>query len=235
MTGLKLSRFGLVPSITALLVWAACLVSPHAAVAAIPDPPETITEDDIIAGTMDIDFGTRTNLDTTGDLKKGSAALGAKDKYKLNFKVARTTQFTGDITRQPNLYTSTLARKKQDALLGFNIDLIVINPKDPKQSKAVGKWVGTVPIDTTSGAYDLAGGKAKESPLRIDVSAVGKAEAFRENFDGRLVGKAEKKDSLAQYTYKRVIGDKTVQVVVKKSDPMRFGGDLPAHGGQRTA
>lgn len=225
----RLTRLGLVPSITALLVSAACLVTPRAAVAAI-DPPETITEDDIIGGTMDIDFGTRTNLDTSGDLKKGSAAIGAKDKYKLNFKVAKTTQFTGEITRQPNLYTGTLSRKKQDALLGFNIDLTVINPKDAKQSKVVGKWVGTVPIDTKTGAYDLAGGKAKESPLRIDVSAVGKAEAFRENFDGRLIGKAEKKDNLAQYTYKRVVGEKTVQVVVKKSDPMRFENLVLAKG-----
>ena len=39
---------------------------------------------------------------------------------------------------------------------------------------------------------------------------------------GRLVGKAEKKENLAQYSFKRVVGNKTVQVTVKKSDPMRF-------------
>ncbi len=183
---------------------------------------EPVTEDGVIAGTMDITFNTRTNLDTTGDLKAGSAAAGAKDVYKLDLRVAQTTRFFGEITRQPNLFTSTLGRKKQDAQLGFNVNLQVLNPKDLKQSRDVGKWVGTVPIDTASGAFDLAGGVAQQSPLRIAIDTVGKQSGFTENFSGRLVGKAEKKESLASYTFKRVVGDKTVQVVVKKSDPMRF-------------
>jgi hypothetical protein len=45
---------------------------------------EPITEDDIISGTMNIDFRTRTNLDSSGDLKKGSPAIGAQDKYNFN-------------------------------------------------------------------------------------------------------------------------------------------------------
>ena len=49
-------------------------------VMAAADAPtsHTLTEDNVIAGTMDIDFGTRTNLDTSGDLKDGSAAVGAR-------------------------------------------------------------------------------------------------------------------------------------------------------------
>ncbi len=183
---------------------------------------EPMTQDGVIAGTMDITFNTRTNTDTSGDLREGSAAAGAKDVYKLDLRVAQTTRFFGEITRQPNLFSKTLGRKKQDANLGFNINLQVLNPKDMKQSRDVGKWVGTVPIDTASGAFDLAGGVAQQSPLRIAVDTVGKQTGFTENFSGRLVGKAEKKENLAQYTFKRVIGTKTVQVVVKKSDPMRF-------------
>ena len=52
---------------------------------------EPETKDDIIAGTMNIDFGTRTNIDTSGDLKKGSPAMGAADKYSINLNVAETT------------------------------------------------------------------------------------------------------------------------------------------------
>ncbi|MBL8763875.1 MAG: hypothetical protein JNM07_06370 [Phycisphaerae bacterium] len=184
--------------------------------------PQPVTEPNFIAGTMDIDFATRSNLDASGDLKDGSPALGAKDTYKFALSVGKTTEFAGSVQRQPNLYTKMLQRRKQDALLTYSIDLSVLNPKDLKQKKVVGKWVGTVPIDTTTGAYDLAGGKAKESPLRISVDAVGTAKAFQDLFQGRLMGKAEKKENLAAYTYKRVIGDRTVQVVVKKSDPMRF-------------
>jgi hypothetical protein len=190
--------------------------------AAAQSGPEQITEDNVIAGNMDITFGTRTNLDTTGDLKAGSPAIGAKDEYKFSLGVAKTTDFTGTISRQPNLFTKNLGRRKQDALLTYSIDLGVLNPRDLKQKKVVGKWVGTVPIDTASGHFDLAGGRAKESPLRIAVDAMGSVQGFQDYFSGRLVGKAEKKDNLAQYTFKRVVGNKTVQVVVKKSDPMRF-------------
>ncbi|MGH7215177.1 MAG: hypothetical protein ACREIT_10485 [Tepidisphaeraceae bacterium] len=182
----------------------------------------TVTEDDIIAGTMDIDFKTRTNLDTSGDFKEGSPALGVQDLYKFSLRVAKTTEFSGQITRQPNLYTKMLQRSKQSAALGFNIDLGLLNPKDMKQKKTVGKWVGMVPIDAKSGAFDLAGGRADERPLRIAVDAVGRASAFTDHFGGKLVGKAEKKDNLASYTYKRLVGGKEVAITVKKSDPMKF-------------
>ncbi len=200
---------------------ATVLVAPGAAIARQADAP-TLTEENVISGTMDIDFRTRTQLDTTGDLKKGSAALGAKDLYKFDLTVAKTTRFTGEITRQPNLYSATLARKKQEANLWYSIDLAVLNPKDLKQSRVVGKWVGTMPVDTASGAFDLAGGAKSESPLRIAVDAVGAAKAFTDNFAGRMMGKAEKKENLAEYTFKRLVGNKTVTMTVKKSDPMRF-------------
>lgn len=186
------------------------------------DSPPTLTEPNVIAGTMEITFETRTKLDTTGDLKKGSPALGAKDTYKLDVQVPKTTEYSGTIQRQPKLFSSVLGRTKQDAELTYAVDLTFINPNDPKQKRTVGKWVGTVPMDPTSGAYDLGGGKAKESPLRIAVDAVGRSQAFQEPFAGRLIGKAEKKESLGSSVYKRVIGKRTVEVKVLKSDPMRF-------------
>jgi hypothetical protein len=192
--------------------------------------PAQITEEKVISGTMDIEFGTRTNLDTSGDLKDGSPAIGAKDTYRFDLTVAKTTQFTGTIHRQPNLYTRTLARRKQDALLTYSADLAVLKPDDPKQKKVIGKWVGTVPIDTATGAYDLGGGRNGESKLRIAVDTVGRMTGFTDLFGGKLVGKAEKKDNLAQYTFKRIIGDKTVQIVVKKSDPMSFQNIVLAKG-----
>ena len=191
---------------------------------------EPVTADNVITGTMDIDFQTRTKLDNSGDLRPGSAAVGAKDIYKFSLRVAETTDFTGEITRQPNLYTKTLQRRKQDAALEFSVDLGVLNPRDLKQKKVVGKWVGLVPIDVSSGAFDLSGGAAKERALRIAVDAVGKAAAFQDPFAGRLVGKAEKKDTLAEYTFKRLVGNREVKVVVKNSDPMRFENIVLAKG-----
>jgi hypothetical protein len=192
------------------------------AAAPIAVAQEQITEDAVIAGTMSITFNTHTSKDTTGDLVAGSPAIGVKDLYKFDLTVAKTTNFSGEITRQPNLFTSTLRRRKQDAELAYAIDLAVMNPRDLKQRRVVGKWVGRIPIDQASGAFDLAGGSAKDSPLRIAVDTVGRAQGFEERFGGRLVGKAEKKDGLAGYTYKRLVGGKEVSFVVKRSDPMRF-------------
>ncbi len=183
---------------------------------------DTVTKDDVISGTMDITFDTRTKKDSGGSLAEGSAALGAKDRYAFKLAVVDTLEFAGAITRQPTLYSKLIRQRKQSANLGYDVSLIVRNPSDLKQSRTVGKWVGTVPIDEASGKFDLAGGKAQDSSLRIDVDAIGKASAFKSYFSGYLVGKAEKKDNLAEYTYKRLVGGKTVEYKVTKSDPMRF-------------
>ena len=176
-----------------------------------------------ITGTMDIEYGTRIQIDQSGSLKPNSPMLGAKDKYFTNITVNRTVNFAGEVDRQPNVYTSTLGRKKQNAQLYYNLVINVINPSNPAQHRSIGKWVGTVPIDPQSGAYALAGGSSQESPLRFDVDSVGSVQAFKDPFNGVLAGKAEKKESLAAYTFKRILPNgQTAQVVVKKSDPMRF-------------
>ena len=193
-------------------------------------PAETITEENVVNGTMNISFKTRTTPDTSGDFVEGSPQLGVQDIYELNLSVAKTAEFAGKIVRQPNIYTKTMRKVKQGAALGFDITCSVLNPRDMKQKKAVGKWVGVVPIDTASGAYDLSAGSKEERPLRFAIDAVGKASAFTDAFAGRLVGKAEKKDNLAEYTFKRLVGNRTVEIKVKKSDPMRFDGVELAKG-----
>jgi len=190
-----------------------------------------LTQPNVIVGTMSIDFKTRTDLDNSGDFKPGSPKPGVKDEYKLEgLKVADTTEFNGTITRQPNVFTKTLQRPKQPAQIAFDVPMTVYNPNDMKQSRVVGKWVGTVPVDTASGAYDLAAGRNLQSPLRMAVDAMGSAPAFTDPFAGRLVGKAEKKEGLAAYTFKRVVGKKTVEIKVAKADPMRFDSIVLAKG-----
>lgn len=184
--------------------------------------PNILTKDDVIAGTMQIEFKTRTQLDTSGKLKEGSAQPNVADAYKLDLSVADTINFVGDIQRFPKLYSKILGRNQQDAKLFYNVTLNVLNPRDLKQKKTVGKWVGTVPVDPATGAYDLSGGGAQESALRVDVDAVGRAQAFKDNFGGKLIGKSEKKENLGSSLYKRVVGNKTVEVKVTKSDPMTF-------------
>jgi hypothetical protein len=185
--------------------------------------PSLLTQEDVVAGNMDIQFNTRTSQDSSGDLVEGSPAMGASDNYQFTLSVAQTTEFSGTVTRQPNLYTKLLRRRKQGAALGFNVNLAVKNPRDLKQKKAIGKLVGGIPVDEKSGAYLLDGGGVQGvSPLRIVVDTAGTQQGFTDNFGGRILGKAEKKDNLAGYTYKRLVGSKEVEFTVKKVDPMKF-------------
>ncbi len=192
--------------------------------------PATLTEEGVITGTMNIDFATRTNPDTSGDLKKGSSALGVKDTYKFALNVAKTTEFSGEITRTPKLYSSMIGRTKQDGLLYYNANISVLNPKDVTQKKAVGKWVGVVPLDAATGTYDLAGGRANQSELRISIDAIGQAQSFADPFAGKFVGKAEKKESLTSKIYERVVNGKKTTIKVNRSDPMKFQGVELAKG-----
>jgi hypothetical protein len=163
---------------------------------------EPITKDDVIVGTMDIQFNTRTGTDTSGTLAEGSPVLGSKDIYSFKIDVVETLGFQGKITRQPNLFSKIIGSKKQNAQLWYDVSLIVRMPSDLKVQKTVGKWVGTT----------------------------GNVAAFKEMFTGYLVGKAEKKENLLEQTYKRVVGNKTYEIKLKKSDPMRFENVVLAKG-----
>lgn len=190
-----------------------------------------VTEEGVVKGTMDIDFKTRTQLDTTGKLKEGSSALGAKDTYTFKITVAGTTEYVGKIERQPQLLSSIILQEKQPAQLNFNVDLAVRNPKNPDERKVVGKWAGTAPVDVKTGVYSLTG--TADSPVRFQINAIGAQPAFTDKFGGKLVGKSKADDSLASYTYKRLIGDKTVEFKVTKVDPMKFA-DLELAKGPST-
>src|SRR5262245_17640675 len=87
----------------------------------LPGQEATLTEQGVIAGTMEIDFKSRKELDTAGTYTEGSSALGAKDTYTLKLTVAKTTEFSGKITRQPDLFTKIIRSQKQKAELGFDI------------------------------------------------------------------------------------------------------------------
>ena len=64
-------------SLMTLVAGMFCSVSPMFTTVTRADD-NTVTTKDAIAGTMNITFNTRTNLDSSGDLKEGSAALGAR-------------------------------------------------------------------------------------------------------------------------------------------------------------
>ncbi|MEW6236839.1 MAG: hypothetical protein AB1656_15755 [Candidatus Omnitrophota bacterium] len=188
-----------------------------------------VTEEGIIAGEMNIEFQTRTSRDLTGKLAEGSPAENTKDKYEFALNVAKTTEFSGSITRQPRLFSKMLGREKQPAELQYDVTLSVRNPSNLDQKRSVGKWVGLVPVDD-KGVYRLDGGSAKGSPLRMAIDSIGSAQGFTENFGGQLAGKTSEKKGLVPYTFSRLIAGKKVDIQVKNSDPMRFENIVLAAG-----
>jgi hypothetical protein len=172
--------------------------------------PEKVSQQNAIAGTMDIDFKSRKNLD-----EKGKPAKGAADQYSLAINVAQTTEFKGTTQRLPLI--PGLLGPAQKGQLNYSIDLSVLNPANLSQKRTVGKWVGTVPI-SANGEYNVEG--ASDSPHRIAVDAIGKAAAFTDKFGGKLFGKSRKPASAV--TYIRKLAGKEVKVEVKNTDPMRF-------------
>jgi hypothetical protein len=194
----------------------------------------TLTESGVISGTMDIKFNTRTQLDKSSKLEKGSAKLGVKDEYIVNLNVGNTTEFTGTIQRQPELKVKLVGMEAQAGALLYDINLSVLNPRNLSQKKTVGKWVGGVPMDGETNVLDLSGGEDVANRLRMAVDTVGAAQGFTSNFSGKLVGQQAKgddwKDKVVAFTFERVIGKKKVKIEAKQTDPVKFDNVVLAKG-----
>jgi hypothetical protein len=154
--------------------------------------PEKVSLQNAIAGTMDIDFKSRKNLD-----EKGKPQKGAADQYNVALNVATTTEFKGTIQRLPSI--AGLIGQTQKGQLNYSVDLSVLNPANLSQKRTVGKWVGTVPI-ATNGEYNIEG--TADSAHRIAVDAIGKAAAFTDKFGGKLIGKGKKPANAVTYIRK---------------------------------
>jgi hypothetical protein len=193
----------------------ALLLSPQPTLA---DEPEKLNLPKAISGTMDIDYSSRKNTDD-----KGKPKAGTKDTYTMALTVAGTTEFAGKIVRLPNLTKWGGYKAVQEAGLGFEVNVAVINPANPAQKKTVGVFVGNVALGT-DGKYDPSG-------VRMAINQVGKARAFESKARGAYYGKTGKQATTGDkaLSFVRNIGGKVVKIESKGNDPLRFEGlVLPA-------
>jgi hypothetical protein len=210
-----------------LLAAAAALFLAAGPVLAADDYSAPATQKDAIKGTMQIDFGTRTNLAADGK----SPAPGATDAYKTDVEVMNSVIFQGAITRQPWLPTKILGRTAQDGFLQYDLALILRNPKNPSQTVTLGKWAGAMSLDG-SGKYSLAQAPEGKGALRIATDAVGKIPGFTSNFGGEMQGRvpeqagiwglADRASKKINKSYVRLVGGKLIKQVVNGADPMEF-------------
>ena len=176
-----------------------------------------------VKGTIDIKFNSRA---TTPPAKK------VVDVYTMQVNVANSALFQGTITDQPQLIEGWVSKAvTQPRVLKYDINCDVVNPKNPAQTKNVGRMFGTVPI-SSDGVYQYDKGT-----LEVAILPMGNAGGFSSKFGGTAEGKplarpANWMDTLSRQTVNitRSVNGKTTTVVLKKYDKMEFKQHVVAAG-----
>lgn len=176
-----------------------------------------------IKGTIDIKYPTR---------QLPAPTKGVKDIYKLNVNVANSVLFVGQITDQPQIIEGMFSRAvTQPRLLNYDIACDVINPRNPAQTKNVGRMFGLVPI-SPEGIYQYDKGT-----LEISVLPMGNAGGFTSKFGGVAQGKPLARPANWMETLKREtinitrsVNGKAMTVVLKKYDKMEYRQHILAAG-----
>ncbi len=166
-----------------------------------PVPQLTIT------GTENIAYHTR-----SGDLKAGET-----DVYTLNVNIANSAIFRGTIEQLP--YISNTLSADQQGKVSYDVDLDVCNPRNPAQTRNVGKMIGYVQVDKTN-VYHYDDGAG----VKIVVFPIGAAKGFESRFAGLSIGKPPATSGLAKIKQDavRLVSSKGGAIVLTKYDKMTF-------------
>lgn len=177
-----------------------------------------------IKGELGIKFNTRTSTESDGAPKEGST-----DKYTLSVNVSNSVLFRGTIVHTP--YIHKVVSSSQLAKLEYTVECDVVNPKNPSQTRNVGRLFGIVPVDEKN-AYRFADGS-----LKIAVFPVGTAKGFESSFKGVALGKPPsssegflsklKKEALS---VSKTVNGKNVAISVTKYDKMEYQTHVLAAG-----
>lgn len=167
-----------------------------------------------IKGDMAIKFNTHSE----------AIAPGVKDVYTLNLNVANSAIFHGKIEDTPQIIDGWVSKSvTQPRSLNYDIACDVVNPKNPMQTKNVGRMYGRVPI-SSDGTYNYDNGS-----LVVDILPMGNAGGFTSKFTGVAAGKplvrpANWLDTLQNVpvSITRQINGKVSTIQLKKYDKMDF-------------
>ena len=177
-----------------------------------------------IKGTMNINFNTHQNPPGT---------KGIQDVYNININVANSALFRGKMTDRPQIIEGTFGfnpKVVQPRSLKYDIDCDVINPKNPSQTKNIGRMYGMVPI-SSDGVYNY-----DRSSLVVDILPIGNAGGFTSRFSGFAAGKplvrpANWTDTIREtVNINRLVNGKPMTVSLKRYDKMDFRTVVVAEG-----
>jgi hypothetical protein len=170
-----------------------------------------------VSGKMDIDFQTRVQTDDAG-----SPLPGVKNIYTIDIMVTDLLNFQGKVEELPGIYSAGLGTEKQAAQINYNLLASIVNPANKLQKKAVGKFVGGVPIDK-KGVYQYGRGT-----FRMAIDSSGAAAGFESKFSGTAAGRPPKTGSFVEkvkkeaLTLSKQVKGKTVKIVVTDYDKMVY-------------
>lgn len=180
---------------------------------ALAQTPTNLT----VKGTIGINFNSRTTK-------------GALDVYTISVNVANSALFQGTITDRPQLIDGWVTKKvTQSRQLTYDINTDVVNPKNPAQTKNVGKMIGVVPIDS-DGVYQYDKGT-----LEVSILPMGSAGGFTSKFGGVAAGKPLVRppnfwQSVTPTSVNRLINGKPTTFLLKRYDRMEFKNHVLAAG-----
>lgn len=183
------------------------LAAQTAPVAKAPSPFEAVPSLPV-TGSLNIVYRTRS----------GGKTVGTTDTYTVNLNVANSAVFKGTIEHLPFI-DSTLGVGGQNGRLTFDVDLDVCNPKNPIQTRNVGKLTGSTVIDKQN-VYRYSDGNG----VKVIVFPIGAAKGFESRFNGLTYGKPPAASGFAKIKQEavRLTSSKGGAVILTKYDKMSF-------------
>jgi hypothetical protein len=183
------------------------------------EPP--ITQENFIKGSLIVNWDTRLPQNRDGDYPKADIT----DNFVYDVTVG-TTFYKGAVKCKPYIFSKHLGRVIQVGDCTYEVNVGVINPANPTQTKTVGKLVGNYAIDQ-NGQVNLT-----ETPVRMEVQTIGQAKGFTSKYGGVFMGKPPKAETTITKlraeavkktaTVTRMVGDKTISVKLANVDPVAF-------------
>lgn len=160
-----------------------------------------------ITGSLSIDYKTR----------RAPGKEGVSDLYTLAINVANSAVFKGTIQHQP--FIKNLTSRNQLGRITFDMELEVVNPANPRQTRSVGKMFGFTPIDENN-VYRYSDGPG----IKTAVFPIGAARGFESRFNGLAYAKPPAASGLAKIKKEavRLVSSKGGALVLTNYDKMTF-------------
>ena len=195
---------------TLLTTFAAVLLSLPATAQTPVGPPL------FIKGALNINFDT-----VAQTVNNGKPAPGVTDRYTFDLNVSNSVVYHGKIVRLP-LIPGSVFGTAQEGNLTFDVDCSVVNPRNPAQTKNIGKLSGLVPVDKNN-VYRFSDGT-----VGINTFSIGMAVGINSKFSGLALGKPPANTGALAKLKKQVINitrsvhGQTVTIPVTNYDRMDF-------------